>query len=325
MALRMSTTNVPFISVVIPAHNEARYIRETVQAICNQDYPKDKLEIFVVDNNSTDTTSALAAQSGAIVIPCPSGKVGKVRNLGAAQSRGEILAFIDGDCETSNPRWLQSAAQLLQDPSIGAVGGPALLPKQTSWVERAFVGPQSFTNSEVSRLAGSSFIVRRADFELVGGFSETLSAGEDDELSARIRARGLKIYSSNDCSVIHKDYPKTLQQIFRKQLWHARDQLAAADSWHEPMLILTHTFAVAFVGLILGIALATHYGPWLATGSLIILIAIACALSALKVRRNGGGLSRIASLTIVNLWYLTARSWALLKNYQRYLLKEKKG
>ena len=317
-------TDLPSISVVIPAHNEARYIRETVQAICNQDYPNDKFEIFVVDNNSTDNTSALAAQSGATVISCPNGKVGRVRNLGAAQSGGEIIAFIDGDCEASNPRWLQSAVRLLQDPNIGAVGGPALLPKQTSWVERAFVGPQSFTNSVVSRLAGSSFIVRRVDFELVGGFSETLSAGEDDELSARIRAKGLRIYSSNDCSVIHKDYPKTLQQIFRKQLWHAKDQLEAADSWREPMLILTHTFALALVGLIFGVALAVHYGPWPAIICLLVAIAIACALSTLKVSRNGGGILRIASLTIINLSYLTARSWALIKNYRRYLLKQRK-
>lgn len=318
-------TDFPSISVVIPAHNEARYIRETVQAICNQDYPKDKLEIFVVDNNSTDNTPAIAAQSGATVISCPSGRVGRVRNLGAAQSRGQIIAFIDGDCEASSLYWLQSAVQLLQDPSIGAVGGPALLPKQTSWVERAFVGPQSFTNSDVARLAGSSFIVRRADFELVGGFSETLSAGEDDELSARIRAKGLRIYSSNDCSVIHKDYPKTLQQIFRKQLWHAKDQLEAADSWHEPMLLLTHAFAFGLVGFTLGVALAAHYGPWLAIASLLIATIIASALSILKVSRNGGGISRIASLTIVNLWYLTARSWALMKNYLRHLSKEKKA
>jgi len=195
------------------------------------------------------------------------------------------------------------------------------LPQKTSWVERAFVGPQSSQSGDVPRLAGSSFIMRRQDFELVGGFSEILSAGEDDELSARIRAQDLRVFSSENCSIIHNDYPKTLRQIFRKQLWHARDQLEAADSWREPMLILTHTFALALMGIILGALTITEAGLWVALASSLLALIVANVLALIKVSRSGGGIFRVLSLTVVNISYLTARSWALVLNYRRRLLK----
>ena len=310
--------DTPSVTVVIPAHNEERYIESTIASIYAQEYLTEKVEIFVVDNNSSDNTGALAKKSGANVLFCPSGKVGAVRNLGAANSQNAIIAFIDGDCEAA-PLWLSAAVLKLSDPSVGAVGGPCLLPKETTWVEAAFVGPPIHREGETSRLAGSSLIMRRKDFESIGGFSETLSAGEDDELSARVRAQGFKVLTLANCSVIHNGYPKSLSQIFRKQLWHAKNQLETAESWRDSTLIVTHLFTLNAACLLATEVFAPIRNPILSSAFLGAEIILAVLLAAVKTRRTGGGIRRLVPLTAINIVYLSARAVALIGNYWRKL------
>lgn len=312
---------LPFVTVIVPAHNEDRYIQSTVRSIQAQRYPADKTEILVIDNGSIDRTADVARSSGARVVSCPDGKVGAVRNRGVANSHGDILAFIDGDCEAT-ATWLSTAVDRLADPTTGAVGGPCLLPEKTTWVERAFAGSAQRRDGEVQRLAGSSFVIRRVDFEAIGGFSETLSAGEDDEISARVRERGLKLLSLSDCSVVHNGYPKSLGKLFMKQLWHGRNQLEAAESWRDPTLVLTHVFAALLIGAVVAVALPGNAQG--ATLSLLFatgLFSSAFLLAAVKARRTGGGLTRVVPLTAINLVYLLARAVALAGNYWRRLVR----
>jgi cellulose synthase/poly-beta-1,6-N-acetylglucosamine synthase-like glycosyltransferase len=311
---------LPYVTVIVPAHNEERYIKSTVRSIQAQRFPAESIEILVIDNNSVDRTADVARSSGARVILCPDGKVGAVRNLGVTRSKGDILAFIDGDCE-AGATWLGAAVTQLADPAIGAVGGSCLLPAKTTWVERAFAGRAQGSDGEVQRLAGSSFIIRRTDFESIGKFSETLSAGEDDELSARVRQNGLKLVALTECSVIHNGYPKSLGQLFVKQLWHGRNQLEAAETWRDPTLVLTHIFAVLVIGAVVsaipGNVQSTALSVMFATG----VFASALLLAAVKSRRTGGGMARVVPLTAINLVYLLARAFALAGNYWRRLVR----
>lgn len=312
--------NLPSVAVIIPAHNEERFITSTIASICAQNYPREKVEIIVVDNNSSDDTSLLAEKAGAKAVVCSSNRVGAVRNFGVALSQSELLCFIDGDCE-AGPLWLRAAADKLMDPKIGAVGGSCLLPQKTTWVERAFVGPNGRLNGEVACLAGSSFIIRRADFEAIGRFSETLSAGEDDELSARVRSAGLKVIALPDCAVIHNGYPTSLNGIFRKQLWHARNQLEAAESWLDPTLVITHLFLLSVCGALVTTIFPLFHSAIFSIISLLMALTLAGLLAAVKTFRTGGGVKRLIPLTAINIVYLSARSIALIGNYLRKLTK----
>src|SRR6185312_3212678 len=113
--------------------------------------PRKQLEIWVIDNCSTDSTAEQARMAGAGVLHAPAGRIGAVRNVGLRAAKGEFVAYVDGDCEVP-PTWLQTAVDLLQsDASTGAVGGPCLSPADGTWVQRSLA--PSKTSSGVVRAA----------------------------------------------------------------------------------------------------------------------------------------------------------------------------
>jgi chlorobactene glucosyltransferase len=97
--------DLPLISVMIPARNEARNIRQCVQTVLDQNYPR--VEVIVLDDRSTDATSTILAEIQAsapnlkIIAgkPLPDGWAGKPHALhqAFAHAQGEYLCFIDAD------------------------------------------------------------------------------------------------------------------------------------------------------------------------------------------------------------------------------------
>ena len=96
----------PFVSIIIPSLNVEKYIEDCLDAIHMLYYPKDKLEIILVDNGSTDRTRKIASTCGARVLIRRGCNISALRNFGVSQSKGEIIAFLDADCIVSKD-WLK--------------------------------------------------------------------------------------------------------------------------------------------------------------------------------------------------------------------------
>src|ERR1700694_2760770 len=97
------TPTSPEVSVVIPTRNRRELLRNTMQGLIAQDFGCDRFEVVVIDNHSTDGTEAMLREfdGGRRRIVYVLGEdrgPAPARNLGAAQARGEILAFTDSDC-----------------------------------------------------------------------------------------------------------------------------------------------------------------------------------------------------------------------------------
>src|SRR5437667_1575535 len=120
----------PKISVVIPAFNEEKYLPSCLQALANQTYPRDKFEIIVVDNNSTDRTSKIAATVRAKVVT--EKKQGHVfaLNAGMQKAQGEIIAVTDADTKVSK-NWLETIDKIFDDQSIVGITGSIKLETQS--------------------------------------------------------------------------------------------------------------------------------------------------------------------------------------------------
>lgn len=324
----MRKTNLGFfklksITVIIPAYNEAPFIGHAIASVKAQDYPRDKVNIVVVDNGSTDNTADIAKKADAAVINFPKGKVGAVRNCGVENSESDIVAFIDADC-IAGPHWLSEPVSLLEDLSIGAVGGIYLLPESPTWVERAFVGYPDPKNMEAHSLPGGSIVMRRETFLKIGRFNETLSAAEDDEISKRIRSHGYQILTRRACAVIHLGFPKTLGGIFKKQLWHGTNQLEVSSSILDKLLLITHFFVLYLLMIalaIMGVLTSWTFQPWL---GIILISCTGCLVTSFfsayyKAGRTQGGIIRAMPLTLVYLAYFLGRACSLLCNYTYFI------
>ena len=184
------------VSVIIPAHNAAPFLRETVTSALNQSWPD--VEVIVVNDGSTDDTAAvLAPFAGRIrVIDQPQSGVAVARNRGAAAARGTWLAFLDADdvwVPHKLERQLASArsdTQLIYSDRIN-IGHLDGLPEIQSDLQQMYEGAV-FTDVLLGNvITTSSVLMRRSTFEDLGGFSEDpgLPPAEDWDLWLRVAAR----------------------------------------------------------------------------------------------------------------------------------------
>src|SRR3984957_11548258 len=120
----------PAISVIIPAHNEEKGIRNKLSNLLSVDYPKDKLEILVGSDGSSDRTEAIVeefADSGVRLVKSRE-RIGKsaIQNELVTRSSGAILVFTDADCLLT-PAALGLIVQNFADPTIGLVTNCAVI------------------------------------------------------------------------------------------------------------------------------------------------------------------------------------------------------
>jgi len=180
-----------FISVVIPAYNEEKYIGRCLEALLTQTYPRDQFEIIVVDNNSTDRTAAIASGMGAIVIHEPRKGIGQARQTGALAARGEIIASTDADTVVP-PNWLERiACRFAAEPDLGGLYGPVRHIDGSDFAKAYMVTVMPLLMHVTDRInkpcfSGNNFAVRRDKFMQVGGYNTKLVAAEDVDLSIRM-------------------------------------------------------------------------------------------------------------------------------------------
>jgi GT2 family glycosyltransferase len=161
---------------------------------------------------------------------------GKARNLGAEQTRGEILLFIDDDATPGDVRLVESlVSPLLADPSIGVTGAARRLPNEAPAFQQRVAReiprtvnhvPQAEleTNPPLSGY-GHSLItttccaMRRSVFEQAGRFSEQLTSGVDTDFFYRVRKLGYRFVMVPDVFVYHPA-PQDLGRLWRKFYWY---------------------------------------------------------------------------------------------------------
>ena len=117
---------LPFVTVLIPAYNEAQHIAATIQNKLNQDYPRDRLEIIVISDGSTDGTDDIVREfsSQNVRLIRRERRQGKAAALNEAVrcARGEILVFSDANSLFA-PDAIRRMMENFGDPEVGYVTG----------------------------------------------------------------------------------------------------------------------------------------------------------------------------------------------------------
>ena len=187
----------PRVSVVIPHYQDLGGLKLCLDSLARQTFPKDQFEIVVSDNASPVGEAAVAKviNGRARLVTCTDKGAGPNRNAGVAASRGEILAFIDSDCQ-AEPQWLEKGvAGLGRFDFVGGrvkvlVEDPARMTGEEAFEAVFAFDFATYINKKGFTGAGNMLCPRKV-FDAVGGFSNGVS--EDVEWSHRATGKGFRL------------------------------------------------------------------------------------------------------------------------------------
>ncbi len=225
--------NLPFVSVIIPAYNAEKYIERCLECITNQNYPKEKIEVIVVDNNSTDNTADIIKSFNVRYVfnekkgPSPS------RNKGISIATGEYLVFTDSDCLADSDFVLNHVNAHLyfkrSNPKVKMVGGGiggynknfwAVCDDFCSW---SAYHPALKNHINNSYFPSANISVPKSLVEEIGVFNEELKTGEDVDFCLRVTYGGYRLYFEPKAKVLHIN-----RDTFSEFMGHGK-------SWAKPV------------------------------------------------------------------------------------------
>ncbi len=204
---RDEMADTPVISVIVCTYNRANLLNDVIETVCAQNIDPSEYEVIIVDNNSTDGTSAICHEFTARlpnVRYCLEHKQGlsHARNRGWQEAKGTYLAFIDDDCKVP-VEWLSAAKNVIAEHQPEVFGGPYFAfynaPKP-DWYKNEYGShvPHEnamFIDKTPQDLHGGNLVIRRDVLMDVGGFDpclgmngENLAYGEETALIRHIRA-----------------------------------------------------------------------------------------------------------------------------------------
>ncbi|MFC1701018.1 glycosyltransferase [Patescibacteria group bacterium] len=238
------------ISIVIPAYNAERYIRDCIKSIKRQTYKN--FEIIVVDDCSIDKTFNIAQDEGIIVVRNKKNLgEGASRNIGARISKGEIIVHTDSDL-TVPTTWLERILKDMKKFNVKCVAGGYAGSLGDSFIEEFSNYELSFRRRGMPKFVKTSvtnnFACDKNAFFEVGGFPEKYKC-EDMVLSYKLSKKNL-IYWDNDNGVYHH-FRDSLLGYLKQQFYFSRDTVLTYLKYSELFFVRTHQGRQLYLEIIL--------------------------------------------------------------------------
>lgn len=262
MAFRLTMTTV---SIVMPVRNEEAYIRASLGSLVDQTYPTSEYEIIVVDGRSSDRTRDIVHEiSGQYpdvrLLDNPAGIAPAAMNIGIRAARGEVIIRADGH-NVYPQDYAANCVKYLEQTGADNVGGPWVTVAADKTLGARIVAavlssPFGVGDSKFRTSREEGFVdtvpfgaFRRGIFDRVGMYNEKLVRNQDNELNARIRMAGGKIYMTPALTTHYhpvKNFLGLLKYAFRTSMWHIFTFRENSGS-----MSLRHLAPAAFVILLL--------------------------------------------------------------------------
>jgi lipopolysaccharide/colanic/teichoic acid biosynthesis glycosyltransferase/glycosyltransferase involved in cell wall biosynthesis len=323
------------ISIVIPAHNAAATITQCLEALAQQTVARDRYEVIVVDDGSTDNTAEFVQAAPVKLIRHERSRgAAAARNSGLRAAQGQIICFTDADCAPA-PDWIgQITSPLCRDPeTIGSKGvygshQPQLVAR---FVQIEYEDKYDLLHGQeqIDFIDTYSAAYRRDVLLANDGFDENVFYVEDQELSFRLAARGYKMVFQPQARVYHR-HSDTLLKYGRKKFmigyWKAQiirrfPGRAVKDS-HTPQVLKLQMLLMALLlgSLPLPVLVGWLWPQTMLRASLLPLAAaVAYTLTTLPFCRKAWDKDRAVALAAPALLALRALAlgfgygWGLLR------------
>jgi len=233
-ALKENENGKPLVTILMPAYNREKYIREALSSIFEDTYsPK---EVIVVDDGSTDGTAAITRDFPAVhYIYQEHQGVSVARNHALGVATGEYVTFLDSDDIWIPGRLAMTIGLFEQDPQVDY-----LLCMQETFLEKGAVKPPGLLQSRLDfpheSIGTSVLTAKRSCFTRIGNFNPTFSRGEDLDWLARAAKAGLimkripetlvrvRIHDQNLTFAGKTEHREIMLKIIRNSVLHKKDE-----------------------------------------------------------------------------------------------------
>jgi len=273
------------VSVIVPIRNEERYIAACLQSLLDQTYIPETYEVLVIDGRSSDRSKEIveefAQRHGNVqCLDNPAAIAPAAMNVGIRNATGEFIIRADG--HNFYPKdYIANCVKYLQETGADNVGGPwRTVPTDDSFRSKMVaailtnpfgVGDSRFRTSRfegfVDTVPFGAF--RRELFDRVGMYDEKLVRNQDNELNARIRSAGGKIYQTPALTTEYHPIGNVgalLQQTYKTSQWHLFSMRQNASS-----MGVRHFVPAAFVLALTALLAGVFWSPLCRVGLGVLL------------------------------------------------------
>jgi glycosyltransferase involved in cell wall biosynthesis/cellulose synthase/poly-beta-1,6-N-acetylglucosamine synthase-like glycosyltransferase len=305
----------PFITVVMPVRNEARFIADTLGQLLRQDYPRERFEILVADGMSDDGTreivARIAGEDGRVrLLNNPKKRSSAGRNVGFKAGQGDYFVVVDGHCHIPDDQFLRNISDCFEKSGAHCLGRPqpldppGLTPFQQSVAlaraSRLGHGGDSLIYGEFEGFASpvsNGAAYRREIFDKIGYVDEAFDACEDVEFNYRVEQAGLKAYTSPKLTVRY--FPReNLSALVGQMRRYGRGRTRLYRK-HPGLLSLSALVPACFAGgvaafvALLGLDLVFGFSAFLsfvffALGLALLAYAALVGVSTVRICRESG-------------------------------------
>ncbi len=225
----------PMFSVIVPAYNEEKSVKATLNSIINLDYPKEKLEVIVINDGSTDKTKEIIEN---FISNNPLNKInlinqknqgkGKAMNVGLEKAKGEFFACLDADSFVASDAIEEMLPYFEKDQLVGAVcpllkvKKPENVLQKVQWCEYIINMFHRYLNAKLNCIhvtPGPFSVYRTQVIKDIGWFDEK-TITEDLEIAIRLQKNHYKIIQTFD-TIVETVAPNSWKQLFRQRVrWY---------------------------------------------------------------------------------------------------------
>lgn len=230
---------LPSVDILIAARNEAQRLDSCLMALRTQDYPAELLQVYVIDNGSSDATVQVAEKHSAHVLREPKRGAAAARNTGLARCSGELVGFLDAHC-VPEKNWVRLMAEEFKQSQLGGCQGYIENKAVNQRVQKYLDKTGALSNERVIEdtvsgkrniypwILSGNCMYRREVLNEAGWFNENLEACEDVDLSWRVVLLGYQLGYVPSARVIHYNCD-SWHRFFSKGLNYGRGAAALAS------------------------------------------------------------------------------------------------
>ena len=302
--------------MIVSSMNNEETIEDCLQALLAQNYPKDHMEIILVDGCSKDRTIQIARKYPVkiyqVALNCPA-----AYNYAQKIACYSILGFVDSDAKVEVD-WLRKLVSHINEPGVVGVSGSIdTWNVDNSWA-RAIGYELKMRYSRIGkytgRIATMNLLLKRSVFEEVGGWAEDMPSQYDTEFGYRLALKGYKIAYESSSVCYHYNRP-TLQKFYRQQFQYGKNTLrlyfkhgvlARGDEITDVGMNIQPIWLLTIMSSFL-LGIVPFLRPlWYLTGSLFLALFIYYVYSATKIAVK---FKDNSAMRLILLYYVRSIAW----------------